>query len=316
MLITLVRREDIQKWVELSHEADEIVKELVPDTSVFWETFDDYMESKIRKHEAFMAKDRMSGNCLGIVAFSRKYNRITFFGVSMSADFEKVGEKLLEVALKQLDRTKEITANVLKLENLYFQQERKIYEKFGFIKQDGEVLEEGVPAFVMKRAATGEKKRASFHHNYSRYIDWSNESKCPVCCDEPGPSDIELIKELKYSWVEASINAQGCLWGKCHVLSKKHYVEIHDIPQEDLTNFMSDVQKVSKALKEISGAVKINCELHGNSMPHLHMHLFPRYIDDAFAGSGIDVNKIEPNPYENKDEFDYFINEMRKVLSE
>lgn len=77
---------------------------------------------------------------------------------------------------------------------------------------------------------------------------------------------------------------------------------------------MTDVKKIGHALKKVSKAVKINYELHGNSMPHLHMHLFPRYIDDSFPASGIDVNKISPIPYKDRDEFDWFINQMRKYL--
>jgi hypothetical protein len=31
---------------------------------------------------------------------------------------------------------------------------------------------------------------------------------------------------------------------------------------------------VSKALAAATGAVKLNYEIHGNSLPHLHMHFF------------------------------------------
>jgi hypothetical protein len=72
------------------------------------------MAAKIKQHEAFMAMDRMSEKCLGIVAFSKNHNRITFIGVTQDADFQKVGGKLMEVALNQLDNTKEITVNVLR----------------------------------------------------------------------------------------------------------------------------------------------------------------------------------------------------------
>ncbi len=36
-------------------------------------------------------------------------------------------------------------------------------------------------------------------------------------------------------------------------------------------------QPVSKALAAVTGAVKLIYEIHGNSLPHLHMHFFPRY---------------------------------------
>lgn len=79
--------------------------------------------------------------------------------------------------------------------------------------------------------------------------------------------------------------------------------------------FMSDVQKVAKALHKVTNAVKINYEIHGNSMPHLHVHLFPGYLDDNFPSAPIDYRITEPSPYENEDELQWFIEQIRKELS-
>ena len=32
----------------------------------------------------------------------------------------------------------------------------------------------------------------------------------------------------------------------------------------------------------------MNDEIHGNTVPHLHMHVFPRYPGDPFEGAPID----------------------------
>ena len=147
-------------------------------------------------------------------------------------------------------------------------------------------------------------------------MEWTNKEYCPVCNHESGPSDIVLIKELQHSWLEVSMNAQGCLWGKCHVLCKKHFVELHDMPELDLLDFMKDVQRASKALKKVSRAVKINYENHGNTMPHLHVHLFPRYIDDQFPNAPIDYRITEPSVYESEMGFVNFIEAMKLELVE
>ena len=85
--------------------------------------------------------------------------------------------------------------------------------------------------------------------------------------------------------------------------------------KEDMANFMEDVQRVARALHKVTGAVKINYEIHGNSIPHLHVHLFPRYIDDDFPSAPIDYRILEPSPYESNEEFDWFVDSMRKLLS-
>jgi diadenosine tetraphosphate (Ap4A) HIT family hydrolase len=194
-------------------------------------------------------------------------------------------------------------------------QERALYERFSFVESDNKIVENGIPACQMKKPPSGRRKGYSFHHDYPGYMEWMDEKKCPFCNHEPVWSDHVLIKELKHSSVHASMKAQGRLWGKCVVLCKKHYIELYELPPNEMSGFMTDVQKTAKALKEVSGAVKINLELHGNTIPHLHIHLFPRYLDDLYTGKAIDYNNTEPSPYESKAEYDYFIEQMRLKLS-
>jgi diadenosine tetraphosphate (Ap4A) HIT family hydrolase/predicted GNAT family N-acyltransferase len=316
MLIRAVTKNDCKAWLALAHEADEIVGKMIEDTATFYEGFDEYMESKIKQNEAFIAEDRISKHCLGIVSFSQKNNRITYLQVAKTSDYQKISEKLMEAALNQLDKTKEISVNVIKSDAEPINQERKLYKRLGFIEDDKAIFEAGVPACSMKRPPSKIKKGYSFHHDYPGYMEWMDESKCPFCNNEPVLADHILIKELDNSFLYASMKAQGLLWGKCVVLSKKHYIELDEIPPQDLTAFMAEVQKITRSLKEVSGAVKINLELHGNTVPHLHIHLFPRYLDDLFAGKAIDFTKTEPSPYESEAEFDFFIEQMRLRLSQ
>lgn len=71
------------------------------------------------------------------------------------------------------------------------------------------------------------------------------------------------------------------------LVSKIHAVELHDLSDAAATAFMRDARRVSAALASSTGAVKINYEIHGNSLPHLHMHFFPRYRGDRFEGQPI-----------------------------
>ena len=84
--------------------------------------------------------------------------------------------------------------------------------------------------------------------------------------------------------------------------------------RQDLLDFMADLQIASKALKKVTGAVKINYELRGNTMPHLHMHLFPRYIDDPFPSAPIEYRISEPSPYSDEKEFNLFVHSMRNEI--
>jgi len=153
----------------------------------------------------------------------------------------------------------------------------------------------------------------SFHTNPQRWHRWASEEHCPVCRDEPSPGDTETIRETDHSWLEA--HPRVCLPGTCYVLAKAHAVELDDLSDADLLGFMKDVQVAARALKEVTGAVKINYEIHGNTVPHLHMHLFPRSMDDPFPGQPIDYNRVDPPVY-GEGEFEAFTAAMRAWFSQ
>jgi hypothetical protein len=150
MLIRALTSTDIPAWLTLAHEADECVARLTPDIAVFYTGFNDYMSRKISRGEALMAFDVISARCLGIIAFSRNHNRITFLGITEGANFPAVGKKLLESVMKQLDTAKEITTGVLKSKAGIFQKERALYKSFGFMETENTLMEHGVPASQLK----------------------------------------------------------------------------------------------------------------------------------------------------------------------
>lgn len=104
-----------------------------------------------------------------------------------------------------------------------------------------------------------------------------------------------MVAKLEASWVTmqelAPVSGYACL------VSQLHAVELHDLPDAVASAFMRDAQRVSRALKEVTGAVKLNYEIHGNSIPHLHMHFFPRYPGDPFEGQPINPRLITKAVY-------------------
>ena len=76
------------------------------------------------------------------------------------------------------------------------------------------------------------------------------------------------------------------------LVSQTHAVDLHDLPEAAATAFMRDARKVSLAVASATGAVKMNYEIHGNSIPHFHMHFFPRYRGDRFEGQPINPRLV------------------------
>ena len=52
--------------------------------------------------------------------------------------------------------------------------------------------------------------------------------------------------------------------------------------------FWEEVLLVAEAVQDVTRSPKLNYEIHGNTVPHLHLHLFPRYQGDPYEGRAID----------------------------
>lgn len=102
-----------------------------------------------------------------------------------------------------------------------------------------------------------------------------------------------MVAELEVSWLTMG-DAPAALPGTCALFFRRHAVELHDLSAEEGAAFMRDVQRVSRALMAATGAVKMNCEVHGNTIPHLHVHLYPRYPGDPFENRPIDPRLPPP----------------------
>ena len=115
---------------------------------------------------------------------------------------------------------------------------------------------------------------------------------CPIC-RKGGPLDV--VAELEASWLtmqeHAAVRGYACL------VARTHAVDLHDLPPDEAAAFMRDAQRVSRVLAEATGAVKMNYEIHGNTLPHLHLHVFPRYPGDPFEGHPIDPRAVTAPVY-------------------
>jgi diadenosine tetraphosphate (Ap4A) HIT family hydrolase len=106
---------------------------------------------------------------------------------------------------------------------------------------------------------------------------------CPICV-HGGPLDV--IGELRTVWVTAPQDAP--LPGYVCVVAKRHTCEPYELPREELLAFWEESMLVARAVAALLGPKKMNYEIHGNTIPHLHLHLYPRFEGDPFEGQPID----------------------------
>ena len=153
----------------------------------------------------------------------------------------------------------------------------------------------------------------SFHHNLDHWLFQAKKENCPYCQKADDPENSVTLKLFQYA--ELCAHPHVSLKGTCYLITREHYVELFDLGDQELLGFMKEVQVSARVLKEVTRAVKINYELHGNTVPHMHLHLFPRTVDDPFAGTAIDMHRTEPPVY-RRNEFADFVAQMRQKLAD
>src|SRR5262245_42365684 len=64
------------------------------------------------------------------------------------------------------------------------------------------------------------------------------------------------------------------------VTARRHATELYHLPDDESTAYFRDMLRVARALDRAFSPRKMNYELLGNTVAHLHWHLFPRHADD------------------------------------
>lgn len=142
--------------------------------------------------------------------------------------------------------------------------------------------------------------------------DWERflrAETCPVCL-RGRPAD--AVAELEACYLQAGEDAP--MRGYCFLMLKRHAVELYELTADEGAAFMRDVQRVSRAVHRLTGAVKLNYEIHGNTVPHLHLHLFPRYAGDPFEHQPVNPRLIR-TPVYAPGEFDAFRERLRAAVA-
>ena len=105
----------------------------------------------------------------------------------------------------------------------------------------------------------------SFHHDPDQWLAQAQKENCPYCRKDEDPTQSRTLKFFKHA--ELCAHPQVSLKGTCYLMTREHYVELFDLSDEVLLGFMQEVQATARVLKAVTGAFKINYEIHGNTVP-------------------------------------------------
>lgn len=108
---------------------------------------------------------------------------------------------------------------------------------------------------------------------------------CPMC-DEGRPAETEHgVRFFEGGVADAYLRRSGIQRGLSIVVWRgRHVVEPTELTDEEAQAYWRELLTVGRALEEVLHPVKVNYNLLGNSLPHLHTHVVPRYADDPRPG--------------------------------
>ncbi|MBH0198779.1 MAG: HIT family protein [Nitrospira sp.] len=102
----------------------------------------------------------------------------------------------------------------------------------------------------------------------------------PSCkaCQHTWPRADHFIEDLGLS--KAYLHDDQFFAGWTVVVFQRHATELFHLAPTERIQLMEEVNRVANALAQAYGARKINYELLGNQLPHIHWHIIPRLTND------------------------------------
>lgn len=123
--------------------------------------------------------------------------------------------------------------------------------------------------------------------NWNTLISGTN---CPVCdqirLNENEDKHLIKICDLKFSCLYLAKNQ--FVKGYCVLICHRHVIEPYELSKKERATYFDDLARTAHALQTAFKADKMNYNLLGNIIPHLHTHILPRYFTDSAPNRPID----------------------------
>jgi diadenosine tetraphosphate (Ap4A) HIT family hydrolase len=119
-------------------------------------------------------------------------------------------------------------------------------------------------------------------------LDWNERiagTNCEMCEGRSPEADHYGIRIYQSILVDAVLQRADIQRGYTLVIWRgRHVVEPFELNDDEAGQYWLDVLRVAKALAQFYKPLKMNYETLGNTVPHLHTHLLPRYEADPAPG--------------------------------
>jgi diadenosine tetraphosphate (Ap4A) HIT family hydrolase len=118
---------------------------------------------------------------------------------------------------------------------------------------------------------------------------------CPVCLEGRPDTTHDGPRFYAGEVADAYLRRTNIQRGLTIVMWRgRHVSEPTELTAEEAARYWHELLTVGRALEEVLHPIKLNYNLLGNSVPHLHTHVIPRYEDDPRPGWPFPFPEEEP----------------------
>jgi diadenosine tetraphosphate (Ap4A) HIT family hydrolase len=148
-----------------------------------------------------------------------------------------------------------------------------------------------------------------------QFYAWRRGEGCPMCA-EGRPDELRYGARIFAGRVsDAYLQRAGVQRGYTIVVWRgRHVAEPTELSQDEAARYWLEVVRVAWALEKHLEPVKMNYNLLGNQLPHLHTHVLPRYADDPKPGWPFPFPEDEAPPID-EDAFRADVEALRALLA-
>ncbi len=119
----------------------------------------------------------------------------------------------------------------------------------------------------------------------SDYREQLSGTACSLCAEGRPEEQAGRIRFFSSAFSDGYLHLRGVQRGYAVVIWRGHHVvEPTDLSEEEAAAFWFDVLRVGRAMQVVYRPLKMNYQVLGNRIPHLHWLLAPRFWDDVAPG--------------------------------
>jgi diadenosine tetraphosphate (Ap4A) HIT family hydrolase len=110
----------------------------------------------------------------------------------------------------------------------------------------------------------------------------AQQTTCGVCASLGGPGAREPLWEDEI-WHVRHVDAPYPVAGWMMLISKRHVAGPAHFVDREAASFGPTLRKLERVLEQVTGALRIYTAALGESNPHFHCHMVPRYAEMPFG---------------------------------